>query len=344
MEQNGRNCKKGTASNDTNAMTTSSRKSAHTRRIVQRQKKNAISDVNDHAQTERTFDSSIKSESYKDDAAEFPTVTSYSDHINFFEYDPMEFRMPSLPNSAGSVASYGRNSSPSFSSNYDAEAARDAAASLVHIKRGQILPTPTAKKCHSSAEVNESSVDSGDAGWKQENVSPMIPSGSSQVYSRQHVPTPRKFTYPPPPSMKYSVTGTPTPVVQAFFENNVKSDHIFSPSYVENQCKALTPSTALALDSLPPCDSIPYKTTPMQGDECRHKVVQPEIESSSNQELVPELSPLPFSETPKMTCELELFKQTSDVLQDQDSTSEDSCFRLPSYSPLISCPPGATAV
>ena len=300
----------------------------------------------DHNDTNTKNPSLKKEASRRKVAANSPIDTPPDDVCDFLKSGSIEFAddpfigmplplLPPLPNNTATMMLSETKSAPTFMSNLDA----DAAASLVHIKRGQILPTPTANKYgHSPAGVKQSSAESGDSEPNKENVSPMILLGSSQVYSRQHIPITRKFTYPPPPSVKYSVTGTPTPVVQAVSGDDVKAGEIFSPSYIDKQYEKLTPSTALPLDSLPLCDSIPYKTTPMQGDENRHEIVLSAIDSSSTQEF----TPLPFTETPSMTYEPELFERASNVLQ--GNNSKNTSIRLPCYSPLISSPPGATAV
>jgi uncharacterized membrane protein len=258
--------------------------------------------------------------------------------------------MPPLPDAAPSGA---LESDPSsMMSIMDA----GAVSSLVAMKTGQ-TPVRHATTSHPLADEAKFF---GVTDWNKENIAPTTfdTSSHTQRSFMGHIPT-RKFIYPPPPVYKKSADGIVSevaqyeskcspPVIVPNSLRNIKAHEIFSPSYGLTG-QATTPSSGIPLDSLPLCDSIPLKRTPMIADQSCHFIGQcSTIMHSplvSKKKSTPNaFTPLPFTNIPDTTGDPGLFFQTAGMLQSSNS-KHTMHYNLPLYSPMTkSTPSGATAV
>ena len=250
------------------------------------------------------------------------------------------FKMPALPDvSPSSAAALRRHSS--IMSIIDA----DAADSLLELRTGL---TPLKKNPCMLKDFE-------DEDWNKENIAPAATDTSSQLVSYQR-PFPsigpeRKFKYPPPPKIKYSLRGSPTPVVQAkHFPStpmipgckNIKACDIFSPSYCP--VSMATPSSGLPLDSVPLCDSIPSKHNPANFTQSPHiyghaitmsSIKPTPLVHTKKRPSVGPLTPLCFTETPGLSPGDNEFFKTAGMLLDSEA---DLSMKLPSFSPMTSSP------
>jgi hypothetical protein len=232
-----------------------------------------------------------------------------------------------------------------------------AVSSLVAMKTGQ-TPIKHTATSHPFAGEAKSFV----AEWNKENITSMTVDAASPGI----MPS-RKYTYPPPPAIKYSINGSPSPVVQ--FEpkssppvimpnrlRNIAAHEIFSPSYYGLTNQTTTPSSEIPLNSLPICDLIPFKRAPMLADQahrfnnqtviCSTIIHSPLVSKKRRKEATPNtFTPLPFAKTPDTACDPGLFFQIAGMLQDSGSSKHNQHYKLPFYSPMTEpTPPRATAV
>jgi hypothetical protein len=217
-----------------------------------------------------------------------------------------------------------------------------AASSLLAMKTGL---TPAKEEANNKNELKWSYSPAN--AENKENVAPMTLNAtrssrlnSSNVTMSTATPA-RKFTYPPPPAIKYSMAGTPSEVVQAQFKK-VKANDIFSSSFAGKQRSDSTPSSTIPLDSLPLCDSMPMKCTPVNSNWSQPRAITTSTLKTSPFIIENTGEPLPFAETPNIVFDPYLLR-TAEILQ--NSSSKDSPSTLPCHSPVTnSTPRGAFAV
>ena len=245
-----------------------------------------------------------------------------------FDDNPGAFNdnMPALPEISSSIPLVGRCPSPIMSM-IDA----DAASFLVSL-RSDLTPNPSENE-----PLNDSE-------WDKENVAPSTDLRSYHLSSQpNNIPntTPiavRKYTYPPPPTIKFRLTGTPSPVIQANFPH-IKACDMFSPSYgfgTSEEDNDFTPSSGISLDALPLCDSIPsIKWTPTCEHQVHQNVTMSTIKPSPfvtrmNKSSDTLFTPLPCTETHTIACHPRILIETSGMLNGDNSKYLN---QLSSYSP-----------